>query len=105
MCTYDAGVLPRLLHLLLPFEGGIHRVDSMLRRVRTCRGLVQGAVLLELLRDFGHQSVVGVWVCYQLLDAGEHRAQVDCRLPLPCTRPFRTAVSAQAASAQGTPRQ
>ena len=56
------------LHVLLPFQGGILRVNSVLCSVRTCRRLVQRTVLLELLRDFGHQSVVGVGICYQLTE-------------------------------------
>ena len=56
------------LHVLLPFQGGIFRVNSVLCSVRTCRRLVQRTVLLELLRDFGHQSVVGVGICYQLTE-------------------------------------
>jgi hypothetical protein len=54
------------LHVLLPSQGGILRVNSVLCSVRTCRRLIQRTVLLELLRYFGHKSVVGVRVCYQL---------------------------------------
>ena len=49
--------------------------------VRTSFRNVEGAVLLELLRDFGDEAVVWVRVRDQLLDTCQHCAQVDCGLP------------------------
>jgi hypothetical protein len=80
----------------------------MFRGVCARRGLKKSTILLELMRDFWHESVLRVWVCrisgksayaiiscvkllratnsqklacYQLLNARKQRAQVHRRLP------------------------